>query len=299
MQRTDFPVEILVFDDASSDSTQEIIRGYAAKHAHIRTFLQTENQWQHKKYGLVDWLFPNARGRYVALCEGDDYWTDPHKLQKQVDFMEANPSYALTYHRVDVVNLGKTDLILANQLIEKNYSFEFLDSLQGKHGATLSMFFRSEVTKKIAIDFDSEIAVGDWPLECLCTLLGKGFFFNESMGVYRVHSQGVTKALRKSDFFNTRIALGEKLLQLTVSESHRPLLKKFLFRVNILKFVYYLKRRQFKTAAKALMASVPYHYSACLRDDPNWENNFRIKEPLRKLLRSFAKRVSPSPAMGR
>jgi glycosyltransferase involved in cell wall biosynthesis len=82
MQKTDFPVEILIFDDASQDRTQEIIKEYASKNENIITFLQTENQWSKGKDGLIDWLFPSAKGKYIALCEGDDYWIDPYETAK-------------------------------------------------------------------------------------------------------------------------------------------------------------------------------------------------------------------------
>lgn len=104
IQKTDFPVEILIFDDASQDRTQEIIKEYVLKNRNIISFLQTENQWSKGKYGLIDWLFPAAKGKYIALCEGDDYWTDPYKLQKQVDFLEENEEYAVCFHRYKIVD---------------------------------------------------------------------------------------------------------------------------------------------------------------------------------------------------
>ena len=83
-QETNFLFEVLIFDDASTDGTQEIIADYARRFNQIRLFLQKDNQWNNKRYGLVDFLFPNSKGEFIALCEGDDYWTDSKKLQKQV-----------------------------------------------------------------------------------------------------------------------------------------------------------------------------------------------------------------------
>ena len=89
MQKTDFPFEILINDDASTDKTADIIREYEAKYPHLfRCVYQTENQ-QGKKNVWTDILFPMVQGEYVALYEGDDYWTNPLKLQKQVDFLDA------------------------------------------------------------------------------------------------------------------------------------------------------------------------------------------------------------------
>lgn len=98
MQQTTFDFEILVNDDASTDATARIIADYAARYPTlIRTFFHETNQFSQGK-SCVPSLFGQARGRYIAYCEGDDYWTDPRKLQIQVDFLESHPDYVLTYH---------------------------------------------------------------------------------------------------------------------------------------------------------------------------------------------------------
>ncbi len=97
-QRCDFAYEILVHDDASTDRTPQIIREYAQKHPDIiRPMLQTENQYC--KGISIDgtFNFPRARGKYIALCEGDDYWCDPDKLQRQIDHMEQDPSCTFSF----------------------------------------------------------------------------------------------------------------------------------------------------------------------------------------------------------
>ena len=99
MQKTNFPVEVIINDDCSTDGTTEIIREYAEKYPDIiKPIFHEENQYQKGVRGMFQrFVFPKARGKYIALCEGDDYWTDPLKLQKQVDFLEANPEYGLVY----------------------------------------------------------------------------------------------------------------------------------------------------------------------------------------------------------
>jgi len=93
MQKTSFPIEIIIHDDASTDNTAQIIKEYEDKYPDLFcNIFQNENQWS-KGGGSIyaRFLYPQARGKYIALCEGDDYWTDPLKLQKKVDFMEVNP----------------------------------------------------------------------------------------------------------------------------------------------------------------------------------------------------------------
>ena len=99
MQKVDFPMEILVNDDASTDGTRAILREYAEKYPDlIRPFYQDVNLYSQGKDLCLEVLYPAARGKYIALCEGDDYWTDPDKLQMQVDFLEAHPEYTACVH---------------------------------------------------------------------------------------------------------------------------------------------------------------------------------------------------------
>ena len=91
VQKTNFPIEILIHDDASTDGTADIIREYEAQYPDIiKPIYQTENQYSKGINPGFEFLFPRARGKYIALCEGDDYWTDTLKLQKQVEFLEGN-----------------------------------------------------------------------------------------------------------------------------------------------------------------------------------------------------------------
>jgi glycosyltransferase involved in cell wall biosynthesis len=110
MQKTDFAFEILLGEDESTDGTREICIEYAEKyHGKIRLFLNSRKNVIHINglpTGRRNFMnnLKNARGKYIALLPGDDYWTDPHKLQKQVDFLEANPDFVICFHNVMVVH---------------------------------------------------------------------------------------------------------------------------------------------------------------------------------------------------
>lgn len=98
-QKTNFQFEVIVHDDASPDKTADIVREYEAKYPDIiKPIYQTENQYSKKIKSLWKHVFPRCRGKYIAICEGDDFWCDPNKLQMQYDFMEANPDYSLCMH---------------------------------------------------------------------------------------------------------------------------------------------------------------------------------------------------------
>ena len=98
-QKTNFPFEILIHDDASQDDTQNVILEFAAKYDSevVKPICQKINQVSQGISPLRQILLPRVKGKYIALCEGDDYWTDPLKLQKQVDFLEAHPEYGMCY----------------------------------------------------------------------------------------------------------------------------------------------------------------------------------------------------------
>ncbi len=104
-QKTDFPFEIIVHDDASTDGTAEIILAYEREHPDlIRCICRTENIYSRDPKILEHYVFPHARGKYIAICEGDDFWTSPDKLQKQVSYLEAHPECTLCVCAGDLVD---------------------------------------------------------------------------------------------------------------------------------------------------------------------------------------------------
>ena len=115
IQETSFPVEIIVHDDASTDGTAEIIKKYEDKYPHlIKPIYQTVNQYSRNVDFVKEFISPRIKGKYIAYCEGDDYWTDPLKLQKQVSFLEQNLDYGLVYTDIDRIDEN-------GNIIDKNY----------------------------------------------------------------------------------------------------------------------------------------------------------------------------------
>jgi len=198
MQKCNFGFEVLIHDDASTDGTADIIREYQEKYPEIiKPILQSENQWS-KGVRMIGTTFnvPRAQGKYIALCEGDDYWTDPLKLQKQVDFLEANPEYNLICGGFisKVTTTGEEKIELKD--VEKSE-----DNTEKGFDITLERFFSQWITKtltlmfrKSAYNFDDTKKYKfsrDVHLNYELLKSGKGYYMKEIFGVYRIHSGGV------------------------------------------------------------------------------------------------------------
>lgn len=128
MQKTSFPFEILINDDCSTDGTTQICLDYQRKYPDkIRVITHDENQWQYGAKVWSEFLMPEARGKYMAMCEGDDFWTDPLKLQKQFDVMEANPGYTSCVHATASVNAATKKRLTLMHFYDESRRVDFAD----------------------------------------------------------------------------------------------------------------------------------------------------------------------------
>ena len=195
IQKTTFPIEIIIHDDASTDKTADIIREYAQKHPDlIVPIYQQENQYSKGVKSIHNFVFPKARGKYIALCEGDDYWTDPNKLQKQVDFLEANPDYGMVhsdcdfYFQTEKWRVSKYHDFI-NELVPAGMVFEQL--LVKNFIVCCTSCIRGNILKKYSNNIFEEIKhfpMGDYPIWLDCAKHFKIGYINESLAVYRVTS---------------------------------------------------------------------------------------------------------------
>lgn len=190
MQKTNFPIEIIVHDDASTDGTDDIIREYALKYPELfKVILQEENQYS-KGVDVLSLVFERSAGKYIALCEGDDYWTDPLKLQKQVDFLEKHEEFSMCFHRAAIVQeINGPIWLSASQLEAREYSAEELFSTWLV--PTASILYRRQVND-IPIKHSSDIMNGDIVLVLKCCSMGRVMALEDEMSVYRMHAGGVT-----------------------------------------------------------------------------------------------------------
>ncbi|MGY0392962.1 glycosyltransferase family 2 protein [Bizionia sp. KMM 8389] len=203
MQNTNFPYEILLSEDDSSDETRKICIEYAEKYPEtIRLFLHDRrnnikiNGNATGRYCLL-WNLKHSKGKYIALCEGDDYWTDPLKLQKQVDFLEVNPKYVLCFHKVRILTIedGIVDDFITEKKYDKIEQFPITQHTLFKHSNfihTPSVVFRN-VLKEFPVELQLS-PVGDYLLYFILSKHGFMHRIDEVMGIYR-YGQGVYSKL--------------------------------------------------------------------------------------------------------
>ncbi len=185
-QQVDFPVEIIVADDASTDSTPAIIREYAERYPHLfRPILRSENLGLNRN--LVGALHI-ARGEYIALCEGDDYWVDPLKLSKQVAFLDRNPQTAVCFHPVRIVweDGHAKDSTFPPLYLRGNLSVEALILMNFIQ--TNSVMYRRLQRYD---DIPADIMPLDWYLHVRHAVHGDIAMLPETMAVYRRHADGM------------------------------------------------------------------------------------------------------------
>ena len=200
MQKTNFPFEAIIHDDASTDGSAAIIKEYAEIYPDIiKPIFETENQYSKHDGSIHKIMNEHTRGKYTAFCEGDDYWTDPFKLQKQVDFLEKHPEYLFccTRYNIYVQNTKEYLKEYAYSYYTKEHNLEIDLNLFTKVWITqiLTTMVR---TKSLFYVYQSAINYKyfrDVHMYYLLLRNGKGVALNEFTGVYRWHSGGVASQI--------------------------------------------------------------------------------------------------------
>jgi glycosyltransferase involved in cell wall biosynthesis len=193
-QKVDFPFEIIIYDDASTDGTVQVVEEYIEKYPGLfKPFFNTENQYSKGIRGMnMKFNFDRCTGKYIAFCEGDDFWTDPNKLHKQVDFLEKNPNFSICCTNYSEVNSNdevncelawggpRLAPVISHQTILETYKPKILTSVFRREAIKDGMpeaFFKSFNTDNF--------------LCAIATEYGPAGFMNFNSGSYRVHNQGV------------------------------------------------------------------------------------------------------------
>lgn len=202
MQEVSFSYEIIIHDDASTDGTTDIVREYEMRYPDIiKCMYRTENQLSKGNLSATwDALFQMCTGKYCAIVEGDDYWTDREKLQRQYDYMEAHPECSLYMHNAWRVDTESGEKALLNTFPQSGYYSQreqVLCGLGSKFPATASYFF---VMDDLRTDFPSfiiESGLGDYPVRQILANKGQVYYDKRPMSVYRyMTSESFMKRLR-------------------------------------------------------------------------------------------------------
>lgn len=192
MQRTNFRFEAIVHDDASTDGTANIIREYAEKYPNIiKPIYETENQYSKHDGSLRRIMDEACTGKYIAICEGDDYWIDPMKLQIQVDFMESHPDYSMCWHDATIVS-ALDGLEKGNhRRYKKDTTCKVEEMIEngGEFCPTASLLFRKKLKEEAPQELFKQY-VGDYPLQLYMTIMGKVYYFDHKMSAYRTDIPG-------------------------------------------------------------------------------------------------------------
>jgi glycosyltransferase involved in cell wall biosynthesis len=257
MQNTNFPFEVIIHDDASPDSTADIIRSYQKQHPElIHTILQTENQYSKNNWKITP-IYQQAHGKYIAICEGDDFWTDPFKLQKQVDLLEAHPGCSISCHKVlyHFEDGGTEDYEFPDIDGEKVFSKV---ELFGRYiSATCSIMFINEKIDELE-DFLDGFMVTDIPIVYFYLNIGDMGYLGERMATYRLHNQSIyhpLKALQQEFIqFDTFVKIKNRL---RIRGSKRIDRKIINHGLNLLEA--YQKEMNYRDMRKVLLRSFHAH----------------------------------------
>jgi glycosyltransferase involved in cell wall biosynthesis len=247
MQQGDFVLEVLVGEDGSSDNTAHIVRDYAVRYPDtVRAFFHDPKDKlfiNGRQTGRKNFLhnLQQARGEYIALLDGDDYWTDPQKLHKQLQLLQQNPRLAACCHPAIYVNASgeEQDGFMGHHDIQHTYKdFSLYEVLRKNTVPTLSVLFRNPHLQTVpSLYWKTDMA--DWPTHILTALRGDIRYVDEKMAAYRVHEGGVWAAFRNnmektllSEMAVWRILLDEPLLRAQqkylkhlIQEQHTKLIK--------------------------------------------------------------------------
>lgn len=264
MQKTNFKYEIIIHDDASTDNTANIIREYEKKYPDIiKPIYQKENQYSKGKKRIMNFTFEKAIGKYIALCEGDDYWIDENKLQIQVEYMEKNDECTFCFHDADILDINKNKKEhwkFYNKKFWKkngNYNAGELDLID--FIPTASYMFKRKLVENLPNWFE-KCVVGDRALKLIVTSNGYAHYIDKVMSIYRVgignsamdkinrQNEDIKKAIKHADELKYII---DRFNSFTNYEYDKELTNsKYLIEISILmkknELKYLLKERKYK-----------------------------------------------------
>lgn len=195
-QEADFDFELIIANDNSPDKTDTIVKEIINTHPNGHKIKYLNNKTNMGMMPNFVNALKNCSGKYIAMCEGDDYWSDTSKLQKQVDFLDHNKDYAICFH---LANVEKDGLIIKDEItLKARQTTTITDLSKGNYIHTCTVMYRNKLFKKFPKYFE-KAPVGDYYLHMLNSRFGKIYCINEIMAVYRVHSESYWSSKEQSE----------------------------------------------------------------------------------------------------
>lgn len=219
-QVTSFPFEVVIRDDASTDGTTEILTKYAVKYPNIiRAVIETENKHS-KGIRANPALVPLARGEFIALCEGDDYWIASDKLEKQMALLRAHPQATMSVARTVVCKPTGNQLICENLFMGNNKELLDFEDIKTYYFHTSTYLIRTDVYKDVLARYANKIEYGDTALRYMLADVGPFALLKEVVSVYRITGSGIWTSLEKPKQVAWEIKAAEDFYQ-HFSVAHR------------------------------------------------------------------------------
>ena len=201
-QVTDYKYEVIVHDDASTDNTAEIIREFEEKYPDIiKPIYQKENQYSQRIDIFDNHIGPRLRGKYIAVCEGDDYWCDNQKIQLQLDYLESHPECSLCVHNSIRINADGEDLHNNFNNSEKDLDYTAKEVIEADGGGlfhTSAFMYKKEDRLNIPADFTIK-GVGDFPMAIYLSVIGQVHYIGRIMSAYRMDAVGSWTSKQKKN----------------------------------------------------------------------------------------------------
>ncbi len=259
-QKVNFDFEVIIGEDYSKDNTRNICEQYATQYPHIINLLPSEKNHGPMENALR--VFAACTGDYVAMCEGDDYWTDPYKLQKQADFLDVQPDYSWSFGNIEVLdemNWGLPRDRYFPAIIKDTITIEDIILTDVSIVPTATLFFRNILPKPFP-EFYRTAFSGDLFLHLYFADKGRGKYFHEKMAVYRNHEGGLTKSPAQiektyNNIFNFYITMNEYL-----GFRYNDLIRQRLLEMTKTRLIYGAREKQGMEKVKHYFKTMPNYF---------------------------------------
>ncbi len=253
-QKTSFNFEVVIGDDFSTDNNVELIKNFILSSSNKNITYVLLNRKKDDSYSLVRKqkgrlynfvnILEHCKGQYIAFIDGDDYWNDSLKLQKQLDFLEANKNYSICFSKVN--NVDENSQFLSSSNSDTPTLTNIHKLLEGNYIHTPSITVKKNALKIPPEDWFYKMPMGDWPMWINAAKHGEIKMINEPLASYRIHNQGIWG--KKDELEN--LIKGTKALKLLIKniekQYHNPLLNKLILNLRYISNTYKTDKNWFK-----------------------------------------------------